>query len=806
MDTIWQDLRFAIRGLRKNPGVSIAAAACLALGIGANTTVFSTTQALLLRPLPTIDEPKRVTQLTEVPPDRAQFQDAVSAATYDAWRHQTTSFEAIGAFRWWSANLVGGESPERLPGARVTADFLRALGVHPVRGRTFVEGEDRPGHDKEVVLAYTLWVRNFGADPQIVNRTVRLDGSVYTVIGVAPKDFAYPAGTELYVPMVIPDSVLSDHANRGLNVVGRLKGGVTISKAQAELNAISARLGNDFPATNKGWGARVWPIERYQAQGAEPFILAIVASVTLLLAIACANVANLLLARATGRRKEIALRVALGAGRGRIIRQLITESICLALVGGLMGVLLAHVGLMGVRAMIPGEIQRYIPGWTLLSINPEALLYTAVVALGTGILFGLAPALQLSQSAPGGALREMERGSSGGGLGSRLRRVLVVGEISLALVLLSSAVLVSRSFINMLHMDPGFRVDHALRMELGLPREQYPTDESVRHFYTELLRRVGTLSGVTGVATVNVMPLRTSGSTESFTIPDRPGSRSAEVLTAQHRVVSDSYLSTMGMQMARGRFFTPQDGPNAPQVAIITERMAAKFWPGIDPLGRRIQMTSDSVREIVGILHNIVHEAPPYPTDAEFYVPFAQEPTRNPALVVRTSVEPTAVTAAVLHELTAMDPSLGASDIQTVERMVHNSLSGPRVITWMLVAFAVIALVMAALGLYGVMAFSVAQRTRELGIRITLGAMPGDVVRMVVGQGAILTGTGIVIGLVGAVLLARAISILLYGVTATDPVTYILVPALLMTVALVANWLPARRATRVDPATALRAD
>jgi putative ABC transport system permease protein len=798
MGTLLQDLRYGVRMLLKNPGFALVAVIALALGIGANAAIFSVVNAVLLRSLP-FDDPDRLIVLREnKPPQFPEF--SVAPGNFLDWQKQNTVFEKLAAIRGFSYNLVDTGEPERLRGARVSAGLFEMLGVKPSQGRTFAAEEDQSGHDAVVILSHSLWQRRFGADPNILGRTLTLNASTYTVVGVMPPDFQFPdRETELFTPVAFDAKQADQHGSHYISAIGRLKPGVSIEQARTEMSAIAARLAQQYPDSNTGWGVSLFKMQEYESRDIKPALLILLGAVALVLLIACANVANLLLARATARQREIAIRTALGASRWRVIRQLLTESILLALVGGGIGLLLAVWGVDLLLALAPENLP-HVKGGTL---DGRVLGFTLLITLLTGIVFGLVPALQSSRPNLNETLKEGGRGATTGH--NRVRSSLVITEVAVALVLLIGAGLLIRSFYRLQQVNPGFNPRNALAVALSLPGKKYPEPEQNAQFYTQLIEKVSTLPGVVAVGATQSLPIHDDyvlGFNIQGRAPDAPG----EEPSTNYYAVSPGYFKAMGIPLLRGRLFTEQDTKDTPRVAVINETMAKKFFPNEDPIGKGINVTNgpERFREIVGIVGDVKQYGLDQPTTAQTYEPYLQTPFQGMTLVVRTEGNPAALTAGVRSQVLSIDKDQPVSRVRTLEQVIAESVAKQRFAMLLLGIFAMVALVLAGVGLYGVMSYAVTQRTHEIGIRMALGAQQRDVLKLVVGQGMILALVGVLIGLLASLALTRVMTTLLFGVSATDPLTFLAIPALLAAVALLASFMPARRAMKVDPMVALR--
>lgn len=804
MDAFLNDIRYAIRNLIKRPAFTVIAAITLALGIGANTAIFSSVYALLLKPLP-FPELNRVVAVWDSYPSRGVLRNEVAMANYLDWRSQNQSFEQLALYSWWTTNLTGIDPPERLQGFRVTANFLDTLGVKPLMGRNFTEDENQPGKGAVAILTYALWQRRFGGDPNILGKTITLSGVVCTVVGVMPETFRYPANAEVYAPVPLTPQVVGNRSFNSYYVVGRLKSGASVQSAQADIDNITVRLEQQYPQTNTGSRATVFPIVADTVRKYEMGLWMGMASVAFVLLIACANVANLMLARASGRQREIALRAALGASRWRIIRQLLTESSIVALLGGALGILVAVWGLDALRAANPGDAAKFAPGWHQLGINFTVLVFTLALSLLSGLLFGLAPALEVSKPNLNDALKEGNRQSSGGT--HRLRSSLVVLEVALSLVLLVGAGLFFRSFITVFKTDPGFNPDNVMTMSLMLSASKYKDEPQTAAFYTDLVQRVKATPGVVSAAAVNHLPLGGSNSSEAFLVEGVPEPPPGQENIGRYRVCTPDYFATLQIPILRGRAFTEQDKADAPPVVIVNETLARKYWPGQEAVGKRIRFQAPLDRapwmEVVGVSKDVKHELTLEVTP-EFYLPHAQDGWRGMVVVARTTGNPASLAGSLRQNVWAMDKDQPVAEVRTMTEVRSISVGLQQFNSMMIGIFALVALLLASIGIYGVMAFAVAQRTREIGIRMALGARRTDVLRMVVLNGMKLAVLGLAIGLVASWLLTRFISSLLFGVQPTDPLTFGAVSACLLLAALLACYVPARRATKVDPLEALR--
>ncbi|MGH9940809.1 MAG: ABC transporter permease [Pyrinomonadaceae bacterium] len=805
MTTIWQDLRFALRMLKKRPGFTAAAIIALALGVGANTAIFSVVNSVLLRPLP-YKESERLVTIGHLYP-KLDLIAPVSAPGYVDYRDQTSVFEETAASTNANFNLTDGGEPERVQGRSVTANFLPLLGVAPALGRLFLAEEDQPGAARVAVLSHGLWQRRFGGDPQIINRTIRLNNESYTIVGVTPVEFQF-GRDELWTPIAFtPEQLANDRRGREyLSALARLKPGVTIEQAQTEMDFIARRIAEanpeDYPA-DSGWGVKLKSFNEEVVGNVRPALLVLLGAVGFLLLIACSNVANLMLARAAARSREIAIRTALGASRTRLVRQLLTESLLLALAGGAAGLLLAVWGVDLLVALEPASVPRVRE----VGIDVRVLMFTVGISLLTGILFGLLPALQASKPELTGTLKEGGRGSAiGGGLRSA-RSLLVITEIAVALVLLVGAGLMVRSFSRLLDVNPGFQTENVLTMQVALPATKYREPQQRRAFFGELVNQIKALPGVESVGAVTNLPLGGSVTSGSFSIEGRPVPTGAAEPHTDERIATAGYLQTMKIPLLRGRHFTERDNADAPNVVIIDETLARTYFPGEDPVGKRIyegEGDNRIYREIIGVVGAIRYKGLDAEYKSQLYFPHAQSNAPGMTIVVRAANDPVSLVPAVRGALRAVDQDQPVYGVRTMGEVLNTSIAQKRFSMFLLTIFAAVALVLTAVGIYGVMAYTVTARTNEMGIRIALGAQTSDILHLVVGQGMILALAGIALGLVVAFGVTRVMSSLLYGVSATDPLTFAAIALLLIGVALLACYIPARRATKVDPMIALR--
>jgi len=802
MGTLWQDLRYSLRTLRKNPGFGAIVILILALGVGANTAIFSLVNAVLLRQLP-FPEADRLVMVWEDMAFLGFPRNTPAPANFVDWRKQNQVFEDMAAIRFRTLNLTGDGEPERLDARGVTASFFSIVRVRPLLGRPILDDDDRPEAGKVAVISYGLWQRRFGGEGNIVGKDIVLDGEKYSVIGVMPPRFSFPTqGIDVYVPTGFDAPTWNRRTSHFLFVAARLKPGISWQRAQSDMQTIAERLQRDYPDTNARVGATVVPMREQYAGGVRQAFIVLLGAVGFVLLIACANIANLLLARAASRRKEMAVRAALGAGRWRVIRQLLTENILLAGIGGALGILLARASFTFLSRLIPPAMADGSP----LELDYQVLAFSLLVSLAAGVLFGLAPAWQASRVDLNDALKQGGRQSSLAG-GKRVRSLLVVAEVALAVVLLTGAGLLMQTLARLRGVDLGFRTDNSLVMTTVLSAAKYNKDTDRVAFARQVLDRVKALPGVVNAGYVSTLPLIIKGNTRGFVVEGHPLPLPGESLDANYREVSSEYLQTMGIPLRRGRFLGEQDRAESKAVAVINESMARKFWPREDALGKRFKFTNDPTQtwhEVVGIAGDIHQMGLEEPPRAELYMALQQARMPDPNfLVVRTVGNPLGLAAAVRNEIRAVNSEQPISNIRTLDDIVEVEVSQRHLQMELLGGFSALALLLATIGIYGVLHYTVAQRTPEIGVRMALGARRQDVLRMFVLQGIRLAMIGVFTGLAAALALTRVMSSLLFGVSASDPATYAAVTAVLLVVAAVASYIPARRASRVDPMVAL---
>jgi len=810
-DEMFQDLRFGMRMLLKNPGFTLIAIITLALGIGANTAIFSVVNGVLLSPLP-YHEPERLVMVwAEQPIQQAQLgvtDYSVTNADFVDWRNQNQVFEQMAAMFGHRPNLTGGGEPESVAALYASASLFPLLNAPLAVGRAFLPEEDRAGAERVVVLSHGLWLRRYGADPKIIGQKITVDNEARTVIGVTAPGFQFPnrgelparfkiaTKVDLYLPLAFTLKEMNDREDDHLAVIARLKPGVSVEQASAEMSTIARRLTELYPQTNADKGARLVPLQQQAVGKARTALLMLLGAVGCVLLIACANVANLLLARAAGRQKEMALRAALGASRCRVVRQLLAESLLLAISGGVAGLVLAWWGVELLLKIAPDNLPRAQD----IRLDIRVAGFTLLVSLLTGIVFGLLPALQAAKINLGEALKEGGRDAAGL-LGRRLRGFLVVSEVALAFVLLIGAGLLSRSFARLTEIDPGFDPRGILMMNVWPQPPKY-TNAQANAFHQQTQERVRALPGVAAAALVHPAPLSGESRSASFGIEGRPAP-TAEPFDAGLRIISPEFFKTFRVPLVNGRLFAESDDAKAPPVVAVSESLARIYFANENPVGKRI-IISGVMRAIVGVVGDVKHSALDEEAKAEIYFPMAQSTRRTMTLAVRASGDPTQIVAAIRGQIRAEDKEMPIFNLQIMERLVDKSVAPRRFNLLLLGVFALVGLALAGVGLYGVMSYTVTQRTREIGVRMALGAQTGAVLRLVTREGMKLAFIGALLGLGGALALTRLLKTLLFGVSATDPLTFIVIAALLIIVALLACWIPARRATKVDPMVALR--
>ncbi len=800
-----QDIRFAIRTLVKSPAFTITAVLCLALGIGVNATIFSCIRAMLLRPFP-YREPDALVAIGESNTPRGWHMNTVSYPNFRSWQADNRSLSNVGIYTSTSYNLANDGGAEYVPGGNVSWTMFRTLGVAPALGRDFREDEDRVGSPNVIILSDRLWRDRFAGHKDAIGKEILVDGVKNTIIGVMPPDFEFPSAAQAWTTMQMDP--LQSRGNHSWQVIGRLKPGVTIDQSHEDLGRIATTLEAQYPQSNTGWGVDVQSLRDFQVGNIRPVLLIMMASVGLVLLIACANVANLLLARASARSKEMAVRVALGAETWRVMRQLLTESVLVALAGATLGIAFAYALLQWIKA----SLLNGIPFWMRFTIDGQVLLFTVAVGVVTGLLFGVVPAVQSSNPNLNETLRDSgARGASAGRSRQRLRSSLVVGEVALSLVLLVGAALLIRSFLGLQNIKPGFDADGLLTMRVNLSGPRYDSTYKRLAFWDRFLTDLNQRPGVMSGSITNNIPLSGNNNNSFFTIEGQPTPLGQEPLL-EIRWVSPRYLETMRIPLRRGRMFTQQewaDSGVAGRVAVVNEYMANKFWPKGDAIGKRFRFgnVTDTTRKwitIIGVASDIKHRQLTSNPDLQGYMPYRQGGWSGAAIIVRAQGDPARITNTVLGALKQADPLLPAYRVMSMDASITRSYWQQALYGKLFGVFAAIAVVLAAIGVYGVISYAVSQRTQEIGVRVALGAQRGDVLRLIVGDGAFLGGLGVLIGLAGGLGVTHFLRTLLYGVSPFDPLSFVGVALLLTTIALLASYIPARRAARVDPVEALR--
>ena len=814
MRNFFSDLSLSLRILRRNPGFSVAAILVLALGIGANSAIFSVVNAVLLRPLP-YPEASRIMQVWHVPPAKSfpgLTMFSVSPANYLDWQSQSSSFEHMAAYGFAGFTFGGKEHPEAIQGASVAADFFSLLRVRPLIGRTFSPDEDRPGQGHVVLLGYKFWRDHFASDPGIVGRNVTLDGQAFSIVGVMPDKFQFPTWAQVWVPLAWTNETRAVRGNHNYLVIARLKPAVDIRQAQAELSAISTRLELQYPEDDKGWGAIIRPLREQLVSDVRPALLVLLGAVSFILLIACANVANLVLAKTLARRKEIAIRTALGATQLVVLRQILAETLLLSVAGGALGLFLARFAVTFIVKFLGDRI----PTFMEITLDVQVLAFTFFVSILAGVLAGLIPSVRFTRTDVNEALKQGQSRGSSDSSGNKTRGLLVVSEVALSLILMIGAGLMVRSLWELQSVKPGFDPSNVLTMTVPLPASKFPSPAGQINFFQEVLQRVNALPGVESAGVVDSLPLSSDGgSHQPFSIEGRPVVPMSEQPEVDVRLISPGYLRTMHVPILHGRDFTSDDASGRPGVVLISDSLARRFWPSQDPLGQHLTMTffPGIVREVAGVVGDVkldsLDETRPVAT---IYLPLAQitVPPQSTwhsfgmTLAVRTSLDPTNAISAVTNAVHQVGPDLPVVDVMTMNDVISQSISPQRFILLLLSSFAGLALVLASVGIYSVLSYSVRRRVREIGIRMALGATQSDVLRMVVSDGMKPILLGVAIGIAAALALSRMVASLIFGVRPTDPLTFAAVALLLVVVGIIATIVPAYRATRVEPVRILR--
>ena len=780
----------------------------IAVAIGANAAIFSAADALILRPFP-LPDINRLAQLWGTIPQQSVDRDGVSAANFMDWKTQANSFERLVAYYWWEVNMTGAEQPERVEGTRVSPDFLETLGIQPFMGRTFLADEKVPD-SRTVILSHRLWSSRFALDPEILGKTLLLNGEHYEVVGVAPTGFQYPWGSDLWAPLHFDPEEAERRDWNYLTVVGRMKDGVSVQDAQGEMDLIAARLGREHPETNSGHGVRAQALNRAVIDmGTPAFIGVFQSTVLFVLLIAFVNVANLMLARGADRQKGLSLKLALGASRFRLVRQLLTESLMLAFIGATLAMPLAWIGIELLRINLPARIARFVTGWDQIDLDWRVMVFTGVAAVLTTLLFGLLPALQATRPDLAVALKEGGRGGSDGTDRQRSRNALVIAEVAVTLMLLVASGLTIRGTIRLLEADQGYEPNGLMTMHLTLTEKEYDEDARRLLFYEEVLDGVRALPKVVSVDAVNSLPSHTHGSSRTVEIEGQAVARNADHPWIAFRVITPGYFETMGIPILAGRAFTQHDREDGLQVAIVSKPMSDRFWPNADPIGKRFRNTSSEDAPwlaVVGVAGDVTHDWFTGPGESTFYRPLAQKPRWRMALVIRTQGEPTTITPAVRTAVSKVDPHQPIYEVRTMERVISERMIGLKYLAVVMSIFGIIALVLSGVGIYGLMAYSVSRRTHEIGIRVALGAGRSDVLGLIVRKAVKITLLGVAIGLPLAFGAGQAMVASLFGVVSMDPMTFIAFALCLTAVSVLAGYVPARQALKVDPAQAFRVE
>jgi putative ABC transport system permease protein len=809
IDSLLQDLRFGLRMLRKNPGYTAVAVLTLGIGIGANAAIFSMAQGLLLKPL-ALPHEERLVAVGELQANDRNDTIRVSPANYLDWVSQSHSFDHISAFDWGSVNVNAGTAPFSAQGIRVSRGFFEALGVKPLLGRIFLPDEDQPGHDKELILTRGLWEREFGSDPSIIGKTVRIDGSAYAVVGVMDRDCKFPQSVELWLPLALEPQAQRNRQDRFLQVMAYLKTGIAREQALAEMKTIAGRLSRQYPETNRNWTVQVIPLRDYAAfRGIGPFMFLLMGTAGLVLLIACANVANLLLARATGRRKEIAVRAALGAGRWRVARQLLCESLVLGLLGSIVGLLLAKWAIYLFLANMPAELERFVAGWDHIRLDGMVFLFALVVAATAGILAGLAPAFQSWRPDLNAVLKEGTRNSSGGGSSHRVRSAFVVAQVSVALVLMIGSGLMVKGFRALLDTNRRFQPESLLALRLVLPDSPGYKDPHHRAaFYDQTLQELSAIPGVRSATLVTGFPFSGLMNDGTFSIEGQPVTDAGAQRFAVTKDISPNYFETMGVSLREGRPFNDLDGADSPLVAIVSERFARLYLTSESPLGHRVKMgeqnSSESWLTIVGVVGDIKYNWSASMPEPVVYRPYRQAPQYYMAFGLRTEGDPASLVSATRLAVARVSRDQPIFNTESLDRVIRDITLPIAYVAAMMAVAGALALLLASIGVYGVMAYSVVERTHEIGVRVVVGAGYRDIVRLVLRRGLLLMLLGFGIGLPCAYGLARLEANLLAGISASDFWTFSWVITVLAVVSLLASYIPARRAMKVDPMIALR--
>ena len=809
METVLRDIRIGLRSLRKAPGFSAVAILVLALGIGANTAIFSIADAFLLKPV-NLPDTQHLTVLLEKAPSETLAGSGVSPADFQDWRQQSKSFSAISAWMWSAASLTGTALPEQVQGYKVSPNFFDVCGVQPLVGRLFAQGEDQPGNDGVVLISYQLWQRHFGGSLSAIGQTVHLDQHPYQIIGVMPAWFRFPTAVELWTPLALKPSEATLRTWHALYVLGKLAPGATPERATAEMNTIALRLGGQYPLTNRGWGVQVTPIRRFAiGENAYQYTFFLMGAVAFILLIVCANVGNLQFVRGSKRVREVAIRSALGGSRWRIVRQLLTESVLIALAGAALGVLLAQWTVHLVVAGMPQDVSRTLAGWDEIRVDSRALAFTMAVAVLAGILAGLFPAMESTRVRIAETLKEGGRGGSAGRTRHRVRNVLVVLQVALAVILLAGASLIVRGFRGVAQADDHYHPAQLLTMVLNLPAQRYSDHTQRVEYISQSLEKLSALPGVTGAAETTIIPHTIGNSNQDFAIQNRPWTSNTETRTADLEIVSSNYFHVMGVPLIQGREFTEADGaPDGPHVAIISQAMAHMYWPNESPIGHGIKFGHAESKypfsTIVGVVGDVKMDWSDISPSLAVYQPYKQISRTYVSFVVRTSSSPQALIPETRQAIASIDSEIAPLEMKSMSQIIKESLFSISYVALMMGALGLLALALAALGVYGVLAYAVAEAANEFGIRMALGAQRRDVLLMVIQRGLTMAAVGLLLGIPLAYMLGRVLAGYVPGIGHVDALTFAAIAAVLLLAAFLACWLPAQRATRTDPIRALR--
>jgi putative ABC transport system permease protein len=820
MHTLWQDVRFGLRMLAKHRIATIVCVVALGLGIGANAAMFSLAEAFLLHPVP-FENSDRIVALVDA---RVASQDggagfgpqdltAIAPATYLDWKKEVHSFDGLAAYAWDEVNLTGDREAQKVQDFKVTADFFPMIGVQPLLGRTFLPEEEEPGRDQEIILSYGLWEQRYASDPNILKRVIRVNGQSFNIVGVMKKGFDFPMPAEAWIPLTLSTKERIRRDNRWLWVLGRLKPGVSFSAGAAEMRAISEREAEAYPDTNKAWRLQPQPLRQFiTGTLTRQYTVLLMVAVGFVLLIACADVANVQFARITGRTSEFAVRTALGGSRFRIVRQLLIESIMLSLAGAVLGLFLAQWDIQMILSHMPADVARFVAGWKTIRLDTNAFLFALGIAVLSGVISGIAPALLGSRANIAESLKEGGRGSSFNRARHRLRGALVVAEVALALVLLVGAGLMVKGFQGLLNVNESYAPQTLLTLNFSLPETQYAQPAARLNFNEQIMRRLGSVSGVQAASLVTHVPYSEGGGIgeREFSIEGRPLTQRGETRTAIVETATPNYFNTLNIALRDGRLLSDSDGAESPHVAVISESLARRYFQGENPLGHHIKVdkaeTAGEWMTVVGVVNDVRYSWVVKDDVPTIYRSFRQAPPYFATVVLRTAGDPLKFVSAARAEIAAVDANLPLYNIKPMDKVITESIVGIAYVATMMAVLGVMALVLASVGVFGVMSYSVSERTHEIGIRMSMGAQTGNVLALVLRSGMLLTALGLAIGLPIAFLLAQALSSLLYGVQAADATAFIGLPLLLLAVAGIACYLPARRAAQLDPLQALRRD